>query len=202
MDQPVSKISFLLFSSHQYPSRCLPPRRLRFYLVDTRPPTSPVQLKSMSNLPNPPDPASNNPHLRDITLATITTFAIGKHGEEKEVSCVALQDLVEADPESIPTQMNTAWISRLSYHKWVEALIEDLAYRTHEVIQLHKEWKIWIPGSRQLKVSPNDHGFRAAITKWFAFHSESPDSDITFFIKRLSIEERNSRYVLSILDRH
>jgi len=201
MDLPVSKVFFpsLFFPSISF--LLLLFRRATILVAENAFLLLPVQLKTMSKLPNPPpDPASNNPYLRDITLTRITTFVIGKYGEEKEVSCVALQDLVES--EFILKQMDTARISRLSYDKWAKALIEDLAYRTHEVIRLHNEWKIWIPGLRPLKISPNDHGFRAAITKWFVYYSASHDADIAFFIKRLSSEERNSRHVLSILGRY
>jgi hypothetical protein len=138
--------------------------------------------------------------LRDITATTITTVVKCENGEDKEFSCITLRDLlVESDSKPIPTCIDTAWIARLSYTKWADAIIKYAAFPSPEA-ELHEGWKFWIQvQSMQLQVVPGDPGFQAAIAKWFALHSEEPGLTITVFMERSSDEERKFVYVLSIL---
>lgn len=62
----------------------------------------------------PRDPTYYTLRLRDITPTTITTVVKCENGEDKELSCVTLRDLlVESDTKPIPTCIDTAWIG---YH--------------------------------------------------------------------------------------
>lgn len=157
----------------------------------------------MANLPNPPPYSTyNTPHLRDITLATITTVLISKYGNEKEVSCVSLRDLMESGLNPIPMCIDATWICRLSYGKWIDAVVEDMFLPKHRQVRRRlppHSRKIWIAvGTKQLRVFPSDRGFRAAIAKWFALNTEQPGSAITIFMAQ-SDEEPKIVYVWSVL---
>lgn len=210
MENPVNIETMPIYSKNR--STCLEgilffpflSKGLLLHAADTHLPITPVQQIVMSNLPNPPPYSTHNtPHLRDITLATITTVLVSKYGNEKEVSCVSLWDLiVDSGLDPIPMCIDAAWICRLSYGKWIEAVIEDVFFPDHRQIRRHlpsHSCKIWIAvGTKQLRVFPSDRGFRAAIAKWFALNSEQPASAITIFMAR-SDEEPKVRYVLSVV---